>query len=110
MRSFRQLFLLITLVFGGCYPEPLNYKPGWGTRFIEGTVLEDSREVLKSKGFIVVLEYYSQFIEFENESPLYAPKARLIFPTCFWKVFRVFVFSSPKNFITFFHIFSFSLI
>ena len=80
MRSFRQFFLLITLVFGGCYPESLNYRPGWGTRFIEGTVLEDNRKVLKSKGFIVVLEYYSQFIEFENESPLYVPKAHLIFP------------------------------
>ena len=80
MRSFHQLFLLITVVFGGCYPESLNYKPGWGTRFIEGTVLEDSGEVLKSKSFIVVLEYYSQFIQFKNESPLYAPEARLIFP------------------------------
>ena len=65
---------------GGCYPESLNYKPGWGTRFIEGTVLEDNGEVLKSKCFIVVLEYYSQFIQFENESPLFAPEARLIFP------------------------------
>ena len=80
MRSFHQLFLLIILVFGGCYPEPLNYKPGWGTRFIEGTLLEDSGEVLKSKCFIVVLEYYSQFIQFENESPLYVPKARIVFP------------------------------
>ena len=80
MWSFQQLFLLITLVLVGCYPDQLNYKPGWGTRLIEGTVLEDSGEVLKSKCFIVVLEYYSQFIQFENESPLYAPKARLVFP------------------------------
>jgi len=80
MLPFQRLILLTTLIFGGCYPESLNYKPGWGTRFIEGTVLEESGEVLKSKCFIVVLEYYSQFIQFENESPLYAPKARLIFP------------------------------
>ena len=80
MRSSPQLLLLITLIFGGCYPESLNYKPGWGTSFIEGTVLEDSGEVLKSKCFIVVIEYYSQFIQFENESPLYVPKARLVFP------------------------------
>ena len=80
MRSFNKLFLLITLFFGGCYPELLNYKPAWGTRFIEGTVLEDGGKVLKSKCIIVVLEYYSQFIQFENESPLYAPQARLIFP------------------------------
>ena len=80
MRSFHRLFLFITLIIGGCYPESLNYKPGWGTRFIEGTVLEDRGEVLESKCFIVVLEYYSQFIQFENESPLYVPKARLVFP------------------------------
>ena len=81
MRSSLQLLLLITLISGGCYPESLNYKPGWGTSFIEGSVLEDTGEVLKSKCFIVVLEYYSQFIQFENESPLYVPKARLVFPT-----------------------------
>ena len=80
MRSFHNLLLFITVFFGGCYPDSLNFKPGWGTRFIEGTVLEDSGEVLKSKCFIVVLEYYSQFIQFENESLLYAPEARLIFP------------------------------
>ena len=80
MRSSLQLLLLITLIFGGCYPDSLNYKPGWGTSFIEGSVLEDTGEVLKSKCFIVVLEYYSQFIQFENESPLYVPKARLVFP------------------------------
>ncbi len=80
MRFFQQLLILTTLIFGGCYPESLNYKPGWGTRFIEGTVLEHGGEALKSKCFIVVLEYYSQFIQFENESPLYAPEARLIFP------------------------------
>ena len=80
MRSFHHFFLLITLILVGCYPESLNYKLGWGTRFVEGTVLDDSGEVLKSKSFIVVLEYYSQFIQFENESPLYAPEARLIFP------------------------------
>ncbi len=80
MRSFHLFFLFITLFYGGCYPESLNYKPGWGTRFIEGTLLEDSGKVLKSKFFIVVLEYYSQFIQFEKESPFYAPGARLIFP------------------------------
>ena len=80
MKSLQRLFLLVTLIFGGCYPESLNYKPGWGTSFIEGTVLEDSGEVLKSKCFIVVIEYYSQFIQFEDESPIYVPKARLVFP------------------------------
>ena len=65
---------------GGCYQESLKYRPGWGTQWIDGTLLEESEDVLKSKGFIVVLEYFSQFIQFENESPLYMPKARLVFP------------------------------
>ena len=72
--------MLILTIFGGCYPESLNYRPGWGTRWIEGTLLEESGIVLGSKGFIVVLSYYSQFVQFENESPLYAPKATVIFP------------------------------
>ena len=73
MRYFFLFFLLIPTLFGGCYPESLNYRPGWGTRWLEGTLLEESGNLLESKGFIVVLEYYSQFIQFENESPLYAP-------------------------------------
>ncbi len=80
MLPLHRFFLLITLLLSGCYPESLNYKPGWGTRFIEGTLLDESGVALKSKCFIVVLEYYSQFIQFEKESHLYAPKARLIFP------------------------------
>ena len=80
MHYFFLFFLLTPTLFGGCYPESLNYRPGWGTRWIEGSLLEESGNVLESKGFIVVLEYYSQFIQFENESPLYAPKARVISP------------------------------
>ena len=80
MRYFSLFFLLIPTLSGGCYPESLNYRPGWGTQWIEGTLLEESGNVLESKGFIVVLEYYSQFIQFENESPLYTPKARVISP------------------------------
>ena len=80
MRYFFYFILLLTTFLGGCYPESLNYKPGWGTRWIEGTMLEENSNVLNTKGFIVVLEYYSNFIKFENESLLYAPKARLVFP------------------------------
>ena len=76
---FSQVVSVDNTCFWRVLSGAVKYKPGWGTRFIEGTVLEDSGEVLKSKCFIVVLEYYSQFIQFENEFPLYAPKARLIF-------------------------------
>jgi hypothetical protein len=43
-------------------------------------VLEENAKVLESQAFIIVLEYYSNFVKFENESPLYAPKARVVFP------------------------------
>ncbi|MBC8258385.1 MAG: hypothetical protein H8E38_05170 [SAR324 cluster bacterium] len=74
------LLLLLTTLLTGCYPDSLNFRPGWATRWIEGSLVEDSGTQLNSKPFIIVLEYYSQFIQFENESPLYAPKARLVFP------------------------------
>ena len=80
MRFFILYLMLILTLSGGCYPESLNYRPGWGTQWIDGTLMEENGNDLKSKGFVVVLEYYSQFIQFENESPLYAPKARLVFP------------------------------
>ena len=80
MRCLLLLLLFLPALLGGCYPESLNYKPGWGTRWIDGTMLKQNAKVLNTKGFIVVLEYYSKFIKFENESPLYAPKARLVFP------------------------------
>jgi len=74
MRFFILYLLLILTLSGGCYPESLNYRPGWGTQWIDGTLLEENGNDLKSKGFVVVLEYYSQFIQFENESPLYAQR------------------------------------
>lgn len=80
MRVYLLLLLVLPALLGGCYPKSLNYSPGWGTRTIEGTVLEENAKVLESQPFIIVLEYYSNFVKFENESPLYAPKARVVFP------------------------------
>ena len=80
MRVYFLFLLLLTALVGGCYPESLNFRPGWGTRIIDGTVLEENGKVLESHAFIIVLEYYSNFVKFENESPLYAPKARVVFP------------------------------
>jgi len=80
MRVYLLFLLVLPALLGGCYPKSLNYSPGWGTRTIEGTVLEENAKVLESQPFIIVLEYYSNFVKFENESPLYAPKARVVFP------------------------------
>ena len=80
MRVLLLFLLMLSMLLGGCYPESLNYRPGWGTRMIEGTVKEVNSKQLQSYAFIIVLEYYSNFVIFENESLLYAPKARVVFP------------------------------
>ena len=73
-------FALLTTILGGCYPDTLKYKLGVGTRSIAGTVFEADSDLIVSDGFIVIVEYYSRFIQLENESPIYIPKARLAFP------------------------------
>ena len=80
MRVYLLFLLLLPALLGGCYPESLNYSPGWATRVIDGTVREENSKELESQAFIIVLEYYSNFVKFEDELPLYAPKARVVFP------------------------------
>ena len=80
MRVFLLFLLMLPMLLGGCYPESLNYRLGWGTSMIDGTVKEVNSKQLESHAFIIVLEYYSNFVIFENESLLYAPKARVVFP------------------------------
>ena len=75
-----KIFALITLTLVGCYPEKLKYKLGLGTQYINGTLTQKGGELLKSDSFIVITEYFSRFIQFENESPIYVPKSRIIFP------------------------------
>jgi hypothetical protein len=66
MRVYFLFLLLLTSLLGGCYPESLNFRPGWGTHIIDGTVLEENAKVLESQAFIIVLEYYSNFVKFEK--------------------------------------------
>jgi len=73
-------FTLLATFLSGCYPESLKYKLGVGTQSIAGNILEVDGDLLKSDGFIVIVEYFSRFIKFVNESPIYVPKARLAFP------------------------------
>ena len=80
MRAYLLFLLLLPGLLGGCYPKSLNYSSGWATSTIDGTVRGENAKMLESQPFIIVLEYYSNFIKFENESPLYAPKARVVFP------------------------------
>ena len=80
MRVYLLFLFLMPGLLGGCYPKSLNYSPGWATSTIDGTVRGARAKMMESQPFIIVLEYYSNFIKFENESPLYAPKARVVFP------------------------------
>tara|TARA_B100000945_G_C20212630_1_gene516782 strand:- start:95 stop:649 length:555 start_codon:yes stop_codon:yes gene_type:complete len=80
MRVYIICIILVNILIGGCYPKALNYDLGWGTRTIKGNVQELNSKKLKSMAFIIVLEYYSKFIKFENESRLYTPRARIVFP------------------------------
>tara|TARA_B100001250_G_C19595958_1_gene698440 strand:+ start:193 stop:732 length:540 start_codon:yes stop_codon:yes gene_type:complete len=73
-------FPLLITILSGCYAEPLKYKLGIGTFWIEGTVLEQNGNSLDSDSFILIVEYFPRFIQFENESPIYVPRARLAFP------------------------------
>ena len=80
MRVLLLFLLMLPMLLGGCYPESLDYSPGWGTRIIVGTVKKVNSQQLESRSFIIVLEYYSNFVLFEDETLLYAPKARVVFP------------------------------
>ena len=49
MQNFTLIFFMLASLLGGCYPKSLEYKIGLGTRWIEGTVLEENGILLKSK-------------------------------------------------------------
>lgn len=75
------LYLLILLaLLSGCYPEGVQVSPGLMTHEITGRMTDQNGKALVQDSFIVVKSYYSTFIQFEDQPPLYAPKARLVFP------------------------------
>lgn len=84
MKSHRRATLLplavAVLFLNSCYPKPVDYKFGWTTQTVEGSVADSKGSPLDSEAFIVVKEYYGQFVEFEGDPPLYTPKARLVRP------------------------------
>ena len=66
---------------GGCFSKPIEFEPGWATRHIEG-IMEDSRgQEFGKEAFIIVLEYYSSFINLSDEPPIFIPHARLVRPS-----------------------------
>ena len=63
-----------------CFNKSVEFEAGWATRQIEGTMLNSGGEELEKDSFIMVLEYYSRFVQFEEEQILYVPQAKLIRP------------------------------
>ena len=80
--SIRPIFvgLFFLLLGGGCYPKQIKYDWGWATYEIQGTMITGEGVPLPKESFIVVQEYYSQFVKMEGEDPIYVPQARLVYP------------------------------
>ena len=73
-------FTLIVFIIGSCFSKPLEFEAGWMTRWIEGTMFSENEGEHEKESFIIVLEYFSRFIQFEEEKPIYIPRAKLIRP------------------------------
>ena len=71
---------LITGLMSACFNKSVEFEAGWATRQIEGTMLNSGGEELEKDSFIMVLEYYSRFVQFEEEQILYVPQVKLIRP------------------------------
>ncbi|MBF0290376.1 MAG: hypothetical protein HQM14_21395 [SAR324 cluster bacterium] len=89
------------LVFQGCYSAQTGFEWGWTTTRIEGRISSETNGALPSNGFIVVRQYYSQFVQFGTEAPLYYPVARVVFPDEDGKFLVTFDLKASKIDLTF---------
>ncbi|MGK5090636.1 hypothetical protein WDW89_01320 [Deltaproteobacteria bacterium TL4] len=82
--KIENLYLLpilgLSLLLNACYPHHVDYRWGWTTEKIEGVMFSSDGNPLPQNSFIVIREYYAQFVQFEGESPLYVPQARIVYP------------------------------
>tara|TARA_B100001245_G_C22675649_1_gene330477 strand:+ start:41 stop:646 length:606 start_codon:yes stop_codon:yes gene_type:complete len=75
------LLLPVTLLLlSSCYPKSVDYEFGWTTETVIGAVVDQKGNPPDTDTFIVVKEYYGQFVELNGGSLLYTPKARLVRP------------------------------
>ena len=74
------LLLAVVLLLSSCYPKSMDYEFGWTTEAVTGAVVDPNGKPLETDTFIVVKEYYGQFVELDGDSPLYTPRARLVRP------------------------------
>ncbi|MBQ31005.1 MAG: hypothetical protein CL923_00315 [Deltaproteobacteria bacterium] len=68
------------LLLSSCYPKSVDYEFGWTTETVIGAVVDQKGNPPDTDTFIVVKEYYGQFVELNGGSLLYTPKARLVRP------------------------------
>ena len=80
--SFLRTIILVGLVslITACFGPHVNYQAGWTTEHIQGAVLDRNGDPLKDEIFIVVKEFFSRFVDYSDQQPLYLPRARLIYP------------------------------
>ncbi|MEK9836859.1 MAG: hypothetical protein VW777_15120 [Deltaproteobacteria bacterium] len=77
MKSFFCVGLFVAALTG-CFSSSVDFETGWATRHIEGTMLDSAGGELGGEAFIIVLEYFSRFVQFSDEQPIYIPRARLV--------------------------------
>ncbi|MBF0351288.1 MAG: hypothetical protein HQM11_09660 [SAR324 cluster bacterium] len=63
----------------GCYPSNINHQWGWTTTEIRGSVHQPNQQPIPGS-FILVQQYYSQFVQMQDEPPVFTPRAKLVFP------------------------------
>ena len=80
LKNLKSLFCvgLIVAALTGCFSSSVDFETGWATRHIEGTMLDSTGGELGGEAFIIVLEYFSRFVQFSDEQPIYIPRARLV--------------------------------
>ena len=78
---YKTLFIFFfTLIISGCFPNQVNYEYGWVTKNIKGKILSEKNKIIPEKSFILVLEFFSRFIETSNDVTFYSPRAKIIYP------------------------------
>ncbi|MEE3122187.1 MAG: hypothetical protein VX399_06300 [SAR324 cluster bacterium] len=67
-------------LFTACFPPQVEFEAGWATKRIEGKMLSERGNETGADSFIIVLEYFSRFVQLENHQALYIPRAKLVRP------------------------------
>ena len=71
---------LLTGLMSACFNKSVEFEAGWATKRIEGKMLSERGNETGADSFIIVLEYFSRFVQLENHQALYIPRAKLVRP------------------------------